>query len=502
MRVLAERITKAFAGTRALHDVSIEIESGSIHGLVGENGAGKSTLGKIIAGIMRPDSGKILLDGTEVQFGSPREALASGVAIVLQELALVPHLSVDANVFLGNEPVALGFVRHRELRRNFEKLLKEYGFDIEGSRRVGTLSVAQRQQVEILKAVVRKARLIIMDEPTSSLTPTEVAKLHGMIRRLKEEQGTTFIYVTHSLSEMLGLCDKISILRNGRHIRTGPIAQECESTIIAAMLGRDIEHFFPEKKAPKQRSAPIVSVRNLTRRPAFHDISLDVYPGEIVGMTGLLGSGRSEVARAMFGADPIEEGRIDFDGKPIRFRSPRKAIKMGMAMVPESRRDQGLHLTRSIIENIALMNFATERIFGFVAPVRERKKVHPLIRDLSIKCSSLEAPVASLSGGNQQKVLFAKWIAGAPRLLILDEPTRGVDIGAKVEIYRLIVELADRGIGILMITSELEEVIGLCHRVLVIRQGRIVSRLEGDQIDRRVILEGSLGSSSPRPAVH
>ena len=502
MRVLVKRITKAFSGTRALRDVSVEIDSRSIHGLVGENGAGKSTLGKIIAGVIGPDLGTISLDGVEVNFASPREALAAGVAIVLQELALVPHLSVDANVFLGREPVALGFVRRRRLRREFEALLKEYGFQIDGSRRVSTLSLAERQEVEILKAVVRKARLIIMDEPTSSLTPTEVAKLHGMIRRLRDEQGTTFIYVSHSLSEVLRLCDRISVLRNGRHIRTSPIGEESESTVIAAMLGRDIEHFFPEKTPPVDRTTPIISVRNLTRHSAFRDVSIDIFAGEIVGMTGLLGSGRSEVARAVFGADPIDEGSVSLQGELVAFRSPREAIRSGIAMVPESRRDQGLLMSRSVVDNIALTNFATDRILGFIARARERKRIVPLINEFNIKCSSTEAPISSLSGGNQQKVLFAKWIAGLPRLLILDEPTRGVDIGAKVEIYRVIVDLARRGLGILMITSELEEVIGLCHRVLVMRQGRIVDHLEGDRIDRRVILEGSMGMAYAEPAVN
>jgi ABC-type sugar transport system ATPase subunit len=359
---------------------------------------------------------------------------------------------------------------------------------------VSSLSIAERQEVEILKAVARNAKFIVLDEPTSSLTPREVERLHRMISRLRAEQKTTIVYVSHFLHHVLSVCDTISVLRNGAHVRTASAADETEASIVTAMLGRDMAELFPAKKSVQPASPTTLRLKGLTRRGAFENVTLEVGVGEIVGLTGLVGSGRSEVVRAVFGADPVDAGEIELEGTALRLQQPGDAMRMGIAMVPESRRDEGLMMGRSILENLALNNFANDRPLGWIRRSREKRAVASLIGQLNIKCRSMASPVWQLSGGNQQKVLFAKWIAGEPRVLILDEPTRGVDVGAKAEIYRLVTSLAAKGMSILIVSSEIEEVVGLCHRVHVMRQGRLVALFKDDQVQIGPILSASLGT--------
>ncbi len=492
MRVEADRIVKSYAGTHALRDISLTIDSGTVHGLVGENGAGKSTLGKIIAGITRPSTGRLLIDGSEAVFTSPHAALELGIAIVQQELALVPELNVAQNVFLGREPRGrLGMLDETALQAAFARLAHTHEFGIDGGRKVADLSIAERQEVEILRAVGRGSRLIVLDEPTSSLTPREVERLHRAIRRLQAEERTTFIYVSHFLEHVLEICDSISVLRNGAHVRTGPAARETPHSIAEAMLGRALTQIFPDKATPAPR-APRLQVSGLTREPDFFDISLEVLPGEIVGLAGLVGSGRTEVVRTILGAEPAEAGSVIVDGRTLDLRHPADAIEAGVAMVPESRRDQGLLMSRSIIENIALVNFAADRVLGWIVRGPERAKTAAAIARLTVKCGSMDDTVSQLSGGNQQKVLFAKWIENRPAVLILDEPTRGVDVGAKIEIYAVIARLAAEGVAVLIVSSEIEEIVGLCHRAHVMRQGRIVATFDRESMTSEVILRAAL----------
>ena len=493
MRVQISSVSKHFMGVHALRNVSFEIESGSVHGLVGENGAGKSTLGRLIGGIIRPSEGNIAFDGNNTPVLSPRQAIDRQIAIVQQELALVPDLTVADNVFLGREPTRLGLLNGRKSLEDYERLREEFGFELDGRQKIGTLSIADQQQVEILKALSQNARLIVLDEPTSSLTPSEVEGLHQVIRRMASDKGTTFIYVSHYLDHVLATCDQVTVLRNGEHVQTTNSKSQTPATIATAMLGRRVDDIYPAKKPALEDGETLLSVDGLTRNADFRDINLDIRSGEIVGLAGLVGSGRSEVLRAIFGADKFESGELVFAGGAIGKHSPYATMRRGVAMVPESRREQGLFLEKPIAENIALINFGDSRSLGFANRRRENKGVREWVEKLGIKCASIMAPVSSLSGGNQQKVLFAKWLARDPSILILDEPTRGVDIGAKAEIYKLIAALAEGGMGILVVSSEIEELVGLCHRVHVMREGRIVSEKTIDELNVRGILNTCLG---------
>jgi simple sugar transport system ATP-binding protein/ribose transport system ATP-binding protein len=485
-------ISKRFGGVHALRNVTMRIEPGSIHALVGENGAGKSTLGKIVAGVISPDEGEMRTNGERVQFRSPREALAQGATMIAQELSLVPWRSVIANVFLGAEPNRLGLVDRRELRRRYDELRERAGFAVRGNVPVASLSVADQQKVEILRALARDARLIVMDEPTAALTSDEASKLFDIVRSLRE-QGTTIVYVSHFLDEVLALVDTVTVLRDGQLIRTSAAADETSETLITAMLGRPMELAFPERKSPPAETPVRLSVRNVTRRGVVEDVSFDVRAGEIVGLAGLIGSGRTEVARAIFGADSCE-GEIHVDGERVRIRRPPDAIKAGIAMLPESRKDQGLQMLRSITDNVSIVNLSAVGRAGVVSPTKARRQTDALIRRVDVRAARPSARVDTLSGGNQQKVLFAKWLFRQPRILIADEPTRGVDVGAKRSIYELINALADDGLAVVLISSELEEVLGLSDRVLVMRGGRIVAELDRGQATEESVMRAAFGA--------
>ena len=490
-------ISKSFGGVRALEAVSLQIGRGSIHALVGENGAGKSTLGKIIAGVIAPDGGQLLLDGEAVRFHSPRDAIARGIALIAQELSIVPALTVAENVFLGAEPRRAGVVRRRALRRRYAELASGAGFDLSGEANAGALRTADQQKVEILRALGRDARLIVMDEPTAALARPDVDRLHEIIRGLARS-GTTVVLVSHRLGEVLELADEVTILRDGRLVRTAAAPTQTVESLLSAMLGRSLGATFPARH-PAPPGAPVVlSVRGLTA-PGVTDVSLDIRAGEIVGLAGLVGAGRTELARAVYRAHRAAAGTVTTAGGQItrrdRHASPRGALRAGLAMIPESRKDQGLLLRRSVAENVTLASLNQISRGGIVRPGAERRAVGQMLSQLSVRTSSQAAPAATLSGGNQQKLLFARMLLCQPRVLIADEPTRGVDVGAKRAIYELLTSLAAEGMGVLLISSDVEEILGLAHRVLVMRSGRIAAELGTGEITEEAVLGAAFGAA-------
>ena len=484
-------IGKRYSGTKALDDVSVEVAGGTVHALVGANGAGKSTLGKIVGGVIRPDDGQLFIDDRPVRYASPREARIDGIATIAQELSPVPQMSVIENVFLGIEPRGSGLVRRRQMRTQYEKLIAQWGFELDGHVKVGALRTADKQKVEILRAVACEARVIVMDEPTSSLTSVEIETLHRMIRALRAS-GRTIVYVSHFLDEVLDLADTVTVLRSGRLVRTGPAATETEESLVAGMFGAaaEAEHFVK----PQGSTAPVLlEVSDLNRKGVLRDISLQIRAGEIVGLAGLVGSGRTELARAIAGADPIDGGTIIADGTPRRIRSPADAMAAGIAFLPESRKDDGLFMELSLASNTTFSDLrAVASRFGVLRRALERVKTRALLNSLSVEPPNPSARVASLSGGNQQKVLFARWLFRNPRVLILDEPTRGVDVAARAAIHRLINDLAADGTAVLLISSEIEEVLGLAHRVLVMRLGSITREFGADP-PLEAVMEAAFG---------
>jgi simple sugar transport system ATP-binding protein/ribose transport system ATP-binding protein len=485
-------VSKRFGGVQALLDINVGVAQGSIHALVGENGAGKSTLGKIIAGVHRPDDGELWVKGRKVAYRSARDALADGVTLIAQEPTLVPHRSVLENVFLGVEDTVAGVVEQRRLRQRYEQLVDQSGIELPAKKLARTLRIADQQKVEILRAIARDARFVIMDEPTSALTRDEADRLFELVRRL-QASGTTIVYVSHFLTEVLALADTVSVLRDGKLIKTSAAAGETPESLVTAMLGRTIGLAFPEKEPPPADAPVVLSVRDLMSPPAVNGVSFEIRAGEIVGLAGLIGSGRSEVARAIFGADIARRGTVEVAGEPVRVRSPRQAIRKGVVMLPEDRKGQGLLMLRSLVDNITLPHLDEVSELGVVRSRPANSRSGELISRLQVRTRSPRAPVNTLSGGNQQKVLFAKWLFDPPVVFIADEPTRGVDIGAKTAIYALIKSLAAEGIAVLLISSEHEEVLGLAHRVLVMHGGRIVAEFDQASMNEDVVLHAAFG---------
>ena len=472
-------IGKRYSGTKALDDVSVEIAGGTVHALVGANGAGKSTLGKVIGGVIRPDDGQMFVDDRPVRYTSPREARIDGIATISQELSPLPHMTVIENIYLGIEPRRAGLVQRRRLHAQYEALVSEWGFQLDGNAKVGALRTADKQKVEVLRAVASDARVIVMDEPTSSLTSVETKTLHRMIRTLRE-RGRTIVYVSHFLDEVLELADTVTVLRSGRLVRTAPAAEETEESLVAGMFGAAAaaEHF---EKPQGSTAAVVLEVSGLNRRGVLTDVSLQIRAGEIVGLAGLVGSGRTELARAIAGADPVDHGTITVNGTARAIRTPADAMAAGMAFLPESRKDDGLFLELSLAANTTFADLrSVASRFGVLNLGLERKKTSSLLDLTSVQPPNPSAKVANLSGGNQQKVLFARWLMRNPRVLILDEPTRGVDVAARAAIHRLVNDLAAQGTAVLLISSEIEEVLGLAHRVLVMRRGTITTEFGAD----------------------
>lgn len=489
-------VSKSFGGTRALEGVGLTVERGSIHALVGENGAGKSTLGKIIAGAHTPDGGQLLLDGEPVRFHSPRDAIARGVILIAQELAIAGSLTVEQNVFLGVEPRQAGFQRRRELRRRYRELAASVGFELDGDANAGSLRTADQQKVEILRALSRNARLIVMDEPTAALSRPDTDALHVVIRQLASS-GTTVVLVSHFLGEVLELADEVTILRDGRLVRTVPAAGQTEESLMAAMLGRPLDATFPPKRHAGPEAPVVLSVRDLVA-PGVSGVSFELRAGEILGLAGLVGAGRSEVARAIYRANRVASGTVSVvsAGRAQTVTgTPWTALRSGLAMIPESRKEQGLLLDRPVTENVTLSSLAQVSRAGMVRPGPERRTVREMLTRVGVRGASPAAPAAALSGGNQQKLLFGRSLLRDPRVLIADEPTRGVDVGAKRAIYELLAKLTAGGLGVLLISSDVEEILGLAHRVLVMRAGRVTAELTGDGVTEAAILGAAFGTT-------
>ncbi len=482
-------IGKTFPGVRALGDVDFDVRRGEVHALVGENGAGKSTLMKILAGAYVADEGEIRLDGNPVRFAGPQAALTAGIVTIYQELNLVPALSVAENIFLGDERQVgkTPMIDWPAAHRLAAQLLARVGVTLDTHLPVAALGVGQQQLVEVAKALHRTPRLIVMDEPTASLGLAEIDELFRVIRELRA-RGVSIVYISHRLDEIFSLCDRVTVMRDGTVVDTRPVAESDVASLVHLMVGRTLERALRTANPPAE-SAEVLRVRGLTRRGAFEDISFTVRRGEIYGLGGVVGAGRTEVARAIFGADPIDAGDISIDGRPVRITSPRDAVRTGIAMLTEDRKAEGLVLGLPVRANIALAVLdRIARAFGFVPPARERALAHEYIAGLRIRTPSPEQLAINLSGGNQQKVVLAKWLAVKPKLLIFDEPTRGVDVGAKAEIYALIRELVAQGMAVIVISSELPELLSLSDRIGVLKRGRIVVELDAATTDEATVL--------------
>ena len=487
-------VSKSFGGVSALTEINLKIKSGEVHALVGENGVGKSTLGKIIAGVYTSDSGTIQIAGKNVHFRTPREAIQQGVVTIAQELAIVPGLSVSENVLLGEEPSIFTFLRKRKLKKEFNELASRVGFKFKPETIAGSLSVADQQKLEILRALSRNAKIIIMDEPTAALSRQEAKSLHSVIKNLTR-QGTTVILVSHFLSEVLELSDTITVLRDGQLIASNPARSWTQDSLIESMLGRSLDHAFPKKVFAHYSSPTVMFVNNLNAS-GVNSAWLSVRAGEIVGIAGLVGSGRSELARAIFHDSRIFKGSVEINGRKIRGRTPRIALNRGVALLPESRKDLGLLIERSIKENISLSTLRQWSRFGWVSKRSEMKIVNRILEMISVRHRNTKQKISELSGGNQQKVLFARMIVGNPRVLIVDEPTRGVDVGSKSAIYDLLVDLAKDGMAVVVISSDLEEVMGLAHRILVMRNNNIVAEFSGRNMTETNVLAAAFTGSA------
>ncbi|HLY51859.1 MAG TPA: sugar ABC transporter ATP-binding protein, partial [Steroidobacteraceae bacterium] len=470
-------VSKSFPGVRALDEVSILLKRGTVHALVGENGAGKSTLMRIIAGICTPDAGELRLEGKPVRCGSPREALACGIAMIHQELNLMPFMSVAENIWIGREPLnALGLVRHGELRRRTRALLERLRTDIDPDAQLRTLPIAARQMVEIARALSHEPKLLIMDEPTSALTGREAEHLFAVIRTLTA-RGTGVFYITHRMEELFAIADEISVLRDGRHIATGRAGDFTREALIHMMVGRELPGLFPVLQPA--RSEVALSARCLTREGEFHDVSFDLHAGEILGIAGLVGSGRSELAAALFGLAPADAGTILIGERAARIGSPSAAMAQGLALLTEDRKETGCLPGLSVLENLEISVLSRDFVrFGFVRSHAARRACARVLSELRVRTRGLEEPIGNLSGGNQQKVLLGRWLLTLPKVLILDEPTRGIDVGAKAEIHQLIASLAAHGTAVLLISSEMPEVLGMSHRIMVMHEGRLTGILD------------------------
>ncbi|MEZ3160397.1 sugar ABC transporter ATP-binding protein [Microbacterium sp. BWT-B31] len=471
-------VQKAFGSVIALRSGTISVHAGSIHALVGENGAGKSTLVKIVAGLYQRDGGTFRLKGEDVDFTSTAQSKSAGVAIIYQEPTLFPDLSVTENIFMGRQPTGrLGRIDRKTMRHEVERLFTRLGVAIDPDRLAEGLSIADQQVIEIAKAVSLDATLLIMDEPTAALSGVEVERLFAIARSLRDE-GRALIFISHRFDEVFDLCDTITVMRDGAYIATGAIADTTVDEIVRQMVGREVTELFPKQETDV--GGPLLEVEGLTSPGVFHDISFTVRAGEIVGLAGLVGAGRSEVARAVFGVDAYREGTVRMLGKAIRGGRPTEAMRAGLALVPEDRRKQGLVIESGVGRNIALAIRRELSRFGLITTSIENRAAKEWASRLEVKSSALDTIAATLSGGNQQKVVLAKWLATKPKVLIIDEPTRGIDVGTKAEVHRLLSQLAGEGMGILMISSELPEVLGMADRVLVMREGRITAEIDRD----------------------
>ncbi|HVO40469.1 MAG TPA: sugar ABC transporter ATP-binding protein [Spirochaetia bacterium] len=495
--LVVENLRKSFPGVLAVADVSFSLRKGEILALIGENGAGKSTLSQILGGAVRPDSGKIILEGREVSFATPQEAIHGGIRMMFQELSLVGSLSIAENIFANRQPVgALNGIRWKQLYRETAEFLQRFHVSLNPRSLVKRLVKGEQQILEFLKAISTSPRVLILDEPTSSLTETESAYLMDNIRTLRAE-GMSFIYITHKLSEVFRISDRVIVMRDGRHVGSRPTSQCTERDLVAMMVGRDIADNSTRPAA--KTDGECLRIENFSRRGAFSGISFTVHKGEILGLSGLVGSGRTELARAVFGMDPHDGGRVFLEGRPVRSDSPHEAIRAGIAYLTEDRKELGLYVNMPIRDNLiapTLRRFTSA--FGFMQNKPINDFAAAKIREFSIASPSSFKKVGKLSGGNQQKCLVATWVGTDPKAIFLDEPTRGVDVASRADIYMKIEELASAGIGIILISSDLPELIGLCDRILVMHHGRIVGEVERKDFSEELILSYATGLQSDR----
>ncbi|ODS10584.1 sugar ABC transporter ATP-binding protein [Vibrio scophthalmi] len=493
LAVCMKGIKKSFGGVHALKHVDLKVKKGSIHALVGENGAGKSTLMKVISGIYHKDAGEITINGDLVNFTNPKESQAGGVGIIHQELALSPDLTVAENIFLGDLGFGSAIISEKKLNQKAKEALEQLGFDINPAEKVGRLSVAYQQMVEIAKCLAKNVNILILDEPTAVLSDREIDILFVKLREFRDN-GVSIIYISHRLEEIFRLCDAITVIKDGETITELNPALCTEGEIISNMVGREFSGLFPNK--PKPTNEIVLEVENLSTRSFLRNINMVVRKGEIVGLSGLVGSGRTEIVRCLFGIDKPSTGTIKKYGKVLDIKHPSDAMKQGIGMIPESRKEQGSILSRPIRENITLSNLKGVSKYGIINHASEVSISERFKRTLQIKLGSIEHPISSLSGGNQQKVVIAKWLNTNCDVLVLDEPTRGVDVGAKAEIYNVIHDLTEMGYAIIVISSELPEIIGLCHRTYTMSEGQMTGELIGDEMTEENIMHLSIPKRS------
>ena len=480
-------LKKSFNGIEVLHSVDFEAQAGKVTALVGENGAGKSTLMKILMGEYTADSGEIRLEGKQVQFTSPHQALTSGISMIFQEMSPFPELTVAENIYMGREPCRFGFLKKKEQRRMAEQKLKELGVNLDADRKVRTLTVSELQLLEITKAVSYDSKVVIMDEPTSSLTDSEVSLLFQMIETLKKKQ-VAVIYISHKLDELFRIADQICVLRDGKMISSRPVSEVNREVMISEMVGRAMDQIYPTVE--KTIGETVFRVENLTRRGVFEDISFEIKKGEILGIAGMVGSGRTEVAEALFGVEKYQSGRIYLKGKEIKIGNTRDAIHCGMALIPEDRARCGLNLRGTIKANMCTTILdQIGKGKGLIANKRaEKQKTEEMSQKMRIKMNSIEQLAMYLSGGNQQKIVVGKWLLTEPEIVMMDEPTRGIDVGAKYEIYQLIKQLAKEGKAVLIISSEMTELLGICDRILILREGTLVGEMDAKEATQEKIM--------------
>ncbi|MGW3492395.1 sugar ABC transporter ATP-binding protein [Streptomyces sp. NPDC001020] len=479
-----EGIRKTFPGVVALDSVDFDLRRGEVHVLLGENGAGKSTLIKMLSGAYRPDSGRIVVGGEEVRIHGAQDSERLGIATIYQEFNLVPDLSVAENIFLGRQPRRFGLIDRKRMNADAAELLARVGVDVDPRTPVRELGIARLQMVEIAKALSLDARVLIMDEPTAVLTTEEVDKLFRIVRKLRDD-GVGIVFITHHLEEIAALGDRVTVLRDGRSVDQVP-ASTPEDELVRLMVGRSIDQQYPRERG--DAGAPLLKVRGLTRAGTFHDIDFEVRAGEVVGLAGLVGAGRTEVVRAVFGADPYDSGTVEVQGSPLRPHDVNAAMDAGIGLVPEDRKGQGLVLDATVQENLGLVTLGRSTRAGFVDRAGQRRAADRISGQLKVRMAGLHQHVRTLSGGNQQKVVIGKWLLADTKVLILDEPTRGIDVGAKVEIYQLINELTASGHAVLMISSDLPEVLGMSDRVLVMSQGRIAGELAAQEATQDAVM--------------
>ncbi|MFE0677132.1 sugar ABC transporter ATP-binding protein [Streptomyces sp. NPDC058867] len=505
--VLAVRgLSKSFPGVRALDDVDLTLHAGEVHALIGENGAGKSTLIKLLTGVYRPDAGEIRFQGREVSFATPLEAQKAGISTIYQEVNLIPLLSVARNLFLGREPRnRFGVLDMGRMNREAEEILRGYGVRVDVRRPLRSLGVGAQQMVALARAVATDARIVVMDEPTSSLEPREVETLFSVIRGLRDA-GIAVVYVSHRLDELYAVCDTVTVLRDGRRVHHGELARLDRLALVSTMLGRDLGEVRAEGLTKftgdhgAQDGEPVLQAQNLTVAQHLHGVSVSIRPGEVVGLGGLLGSGRTETAKAIAGALPPRTGSVVVAGVPLRAGSTPAAIRAGISLLPEDRKSEGIVPGLSVRENIALAVLPRLSRFGMVSESKVDAVVDTFVQRLRIKASSPHQKVGELSGGNQQKVLLARWLAMNPKVLLLDEPTRGIDVGAKAEVQKLVDELAADGLGVLLISSDLEELIEGSDRVVVLKDGAVVGELSGDDVTEEKLMRTIAGGDPARDA--